>query len=80
MQSHNKFLRLLARAGSFPLPSHAKTGMRTLVLTISSVVLSGFHEHDDAMEPMVVRLHVVSDVMDACSPRFVAICAKVFGQ
>ena len=80
MQSHNRFLRLLARTGSFPMPSHEKTGMRTLVSTISSVVLSGFHEHDDAMEPMVVRLHVVSDAMDPCSPKLVVICAKVFGQ
>ena len=54
--------------------------MSTLVLTISSVVLSGFHEQEDAMDPMVVKLQVVSDVMGACSHKFLAICAKFFGQ
>ena len=54
--------------------------MTTLVLTIVSVVLSGFQEQDDAMEPMVVRLQSLNRWILSSKPKFRTICSKVLVQ
>ena len=54
--------------------------MTTLVLTIVSVVLSGFHEQDDAMDPMVVRLQSLNRWILSSKPKFRTICSKVLAQ